>query len=422
MSHRKAPTGPGLAQGEDRPRSAIARAVAAVVGFCLGSCAARRRGRARCRRGVLDLRRGPFPVEFRHQCALAGERRMAEARARVRKRVPSLQHPRSRGRRSDSGTRRRGDVGARQALEADRAQFQSVANVGEFELFPAPRASLPVDGGAEAHRSRTHRRRADHSRHRDRPQLARTCRRVSRTRCSGSSLIGLKLDEFARPLNMVSDSLEQVLAGRPSSFSWRVLTEGKAAARRANCAASSRSIRSSISTPWSPGREPSDDPPARRANRGETSGERAADGPCRHRRRAIRKHQGECGPQRRHHGRDRRLHPLAGVAVGAPHPGACRQSGGRPGGDGGDGIADGRRLQHDFDLFRGAVRRHRRRLRHSVQRALSRRTASARRLADGHPAAPDRESACRSPSPRSRPRRDSSRFFRPTKGRVRTRA
>ncbi len=39
----------------------------------------------------------------------------------------------------------------------------------------------------------------------------------------------LKLDDFARPLNLVSDSLEKVLAGRPSSFSWRVLTEGNAA-------------------------------------------------------------------------------------------------------------------------------------------------------------------------------------------------
>ena len=40
----------------------------------------------------------------------------------------------------------------------------------------------------------------------------------------------LKLDDFAGRLNMVSDSLEKVLAGKPASFSWRQLTEG--AARR----------------------------------------------------------------------------------------------------------------------------------------------------------------------------------------------
>jgi uncharacterized protein len=36
----------------------------------------------------------------------------------------------------------------------------------------------------------------------------------------------LKLDDFARPLNLVSDTLEKVLAGRPASFSWRALVEG----------------------------------------------------------------------------------------------------------------------------------------------------------------------------------------------------
>src|SRR5271166_1024834 len=39
----------------------------------------------------------------------------------------------------------------------------------------------------------------------------------------------LKLEDFAGPLNLVSDSLDNVLAGRPSSFSWRLLTEGKGA-------------------------------------------------------------------------------------------------------------------------------------------------------------------------------------------------
>jgi hopanoid biosynthesis associated RND transporter like protein HpnN len=40
----------------------------------------------------------------------------------------------------------------------------------------------------------------------------------------------LKLDDLARPLGEASATLEQVLAGRPASFSWRVLTQGGPAA------------------------------------------------------------------------------------------------------------------------------------------------------------------------------------------------
>jgi uncharacterized protein len=38
----------------------------------------------------------------------------------------------------------------------------------------------------------------------------------------------LTLDDFTRPLNLVSDSLDEVLEQRPASFSWRALTEGRA--------------------------------------------------------------------------------------------------------------------------------------------------------------------------------------------------
>ena len=48
------------------------------------------------------------------------------------------------------------------------------------------------------------------------------------------ALIGVKqgkasLDDFARPLTMAADALENILAGRPASFSWRVLSSGKPA-------------------------------------------------------------------------------------------------------------------------------------------------------------------------------------------------
>src|SRR5476651_825572 len=40
---------------------------------------------------------------------------------------------------------------------------------------------------------------------------------------------GAKLDDFSRAFNMGSDTLEKVIAGQPSSFSWRVLAKGKPA-------------------------------------------------------------------------------------------------------------------------------------------------------------------------------------------------
>ncbi len=39
----------------------------------------------------------------------------------------------------------------------------------------------------------------------------------------------IKLDDFTRVFNMASDTLENVIAGRPASFSWRVLAQGHAA-------------------------------------------------------------------------------------------------------------------------------------------------------------------------------------------------
>jgi uncharacterized protein len=39
----------------------------------------------------------------------------------------------------------------------------------------------------------------------------------------------VKLDEVARPLNILADTLDAVLAGDPTSFSWRVLVKGKPA-------------------------------------------------------------------------------------------------------------------------------------------------------------------------------------------------
>jgi len=42
----------------------------------------------------------------------------------------------------------------------------------------------------------------------------------------------LKLDDMTRPMTLAADTLEDVLAGRPASFSWRVLASGKPAEPR----------------------------------------------------------------------------------------------------------------------------------------------------------------------------------------------
>src|SRR5436309_14971300 len=42
----------------------------------------------------------------------------------------------------------------------------------------------------------------------------------------------LKLDDMTRPMTMAADTVEDVLAGRAASFSWRVLASGKSAESR----------------------------------------------------------------------------------------------------------------------------------------------------------------------------------------------
>ena len=113
------------------------------------------------------------------------------------------------------------------SLEQDRAQFTSVANAGESSFFrrhgllflPTDELSRTVGGLVEGE-----------------PIIHDVATdRSLRGLVSGleDALLGLqsnrlKLDDFARPLNLVSNSLEKALAGQASSFSWRTLTEGAA--------------------------------------------------------------------------------------------------------------------------------------------------------------------------------------------------
>ena len=68
---------------------------------------------------------------------------------------------------------------------------------------------------------------------------------------------GAKLDDLIRPLTMSADTVDQVLAGQPASFSWHVLLSGRRAGAERSCATSSRSGRC-----WT---SPRSSPVARRA-------------------------------------------------------------------------------------------------------------------------------------------------------------
>ena len=179
--------------------------------------------------GSLDLRSQQFSVEFRHQCAAfrqrsrGGKRELAFEKAFRRfdilEAVVEAPTPELAGAATSALTH---------ALDEDKARFQTVTNVGDSGFSLAAGFCSCLD------------------------ELERTAAgliegepiiqdistdRSLRGLVAGleDALLGLqsnrlKLDDFAGPLNMVSDSLEKVLAGKPASFSWQQLTEGEAAA------------------------------------------------------------------------------------------------------------------------------------------------------------------------------------------------
>ncbi len=114
-------------------------------------------------------------------------------------------------------------------LEADKARFKSVTNVGESGFFHRRgllylsldelkrTAAGLIEGEPIIHDISTDR-------------SLRGLVAELEDALLGLQSNRLKLDDFAGPLNMVSDSLEKVLAGKPSSFSWQQLTEGAATA------------------------------------------------------------------------------------------------------------------------------------------------------------------------------------------------
>ena len=199
----------------------------------------------------------------------------------------------------------------------------------------------------------------------------------------GARMNQYTLDDLSGTLNMVADTLDEVIAGRPASFSWRAMLNGRPptpSERRRfieirpvldfSCAHAGRG--GDRCHPQGGGR-----PELRLAIWRDAAPHRTG----RDRRRGIR--HAERGRIRQHHRNDRGRadHPVACPAVAAHHPGGVRQPDRRPLHYRRDRIGAGGRAQPDFGGLRRAVHRPRCRFRHPVQRPLSRRAPRGRRAA-----------------------------------------
>ena len=121
------------------------------------------------------------------------------------------------------------------------------------------------------------------------------------------ALIGVKqgkvsLDDFARPLNMAADALENILAGRPASFSWRALATGKPATPMELRGFIELRPRARLRSRWSGAGRDRQFAADRGRDLADLSRDLPADRADRDVRRGIRHGQGECRPQRPHHG------------------------------------------------------------------------------------------------------------------------
>src|SRR5499427_8959904 len=171
------------------------------------------------------------------------------------------------------------------------------------------------------------------------------------------------LDDFSGTLNMVSDTLDEAIAGRTASFSWRAMLNGRPATpgERRRIIGIRPVLDYSALMP----------------------GKAATDGTRRHRRRGIR-HPGG-GAARQHHGDHpgRADHHLACAALVRDHLRGLCQPAGRPVDHCRDRARHRRRAQPDLGGIRRSVHRPRRGFRDSVQRPLPRRTPRGRRPAQG---------------------------------------
>ena len=137
----------------------------------------------------------------------------------------------------------------------------------------------------------------------------------------------IKLDNMVWPLTLAANTLDQVNANKPASFSWQALVQGQRAKILRSDAVSENSAGARLFRAAAGHEGEQRHPPGRRRPRScrQISGARAPDRPGADERRPVRHHQRECGAQRLRDHCGRALHPVAGAALVADHPRGVHQ-------------------------------------------------------------------------------------------------
>ena len=191
----------------------------------------------------------------------------------------------------------------------------------------------------------------------------------------------VKLDNTARPFNLIAQTVEDVLNKGKATFSWRELAQRQAADRFRPARLHRVQADPRLSSAGARQGRHRCDPPGRRRSRNFRRIRRPgpADRPGSDRQRRIRHRSGRRDRQRHRHGGGRAGHSLAGAAFGEDHLRGVRQSVHRPFHHHGRRPDDGGLAQPAVDRVCRAVRRPRRRFRHPVQRPLPFRALQERR-------------------------------------------
>ena len=198
--------------------------IVGIVRFCTWLGVARHHSGGRPLRRLVDLRRPAFCHHERRQPADLDRGALAAARGRLR---PGLSAPRathSCGRAgADAGIDQAGGRRARPAPVRTQRPFPLGAPAGQRSVLRAKRASCSP-------RPRTSRKAMGQLTQArpligvlsDDPSL-RGVMKVVAFGLAGVRTGRAKLDDLARPMTMLSDTVENVLDGKFASFSWRAL-------------------------------------------------------------------------------------------------------------------------------------------------------------------------------------------------------
>ena len=310
-------------------------------------------------RDRIDLVRGhAFFREHGHQPASFRQQPRAAARDGVRESLPAIRRHPCRRRRADAracpGSERRAGgeaLAAEEFLRLHRGAAGQRLLCAERAVVRAGRAARAADDDdvAGAAAGAGFGRRSELARRGSRAAIRAARRAVRQSQARQDGVAADACGQHARP-GECQQAGELFLAGPGPGPGAKILRsdavpENPAGARLFGAAAGHEGEQRH--------------PPGRRRPRPccQISGARAPDRPGADERRPIRHHQRERGAQRSPDHCRGAVHPLAGAALVANHPGGLHQSCGRTVDHCGAGHPHGRRLQPDIGLLRRAVRR-----------------------------------------------------------------